>query len=159
MREAGIMPQTYFILEGKINTAMAVAEYARTGVNSKISINPVVKEWKREIEIFDSLQMPGNRINAWIMGAGLVSIRRYGERALEFWEKYSNDQGVKTDQGRDGVEMLTRYVAQARAERQVGATWALTHAPKAIAAFDGYRKGYFFTVALKPKNIVNFLRG
>ncbi len=157
LRDAGIAARTGFICEGKINVAMQYAELARTGVNSKPDINKAVIEWKRELEIFDQLRLGNNKISSWIMCAGLMTIRKHGDGALDFWEKYKDDRGLKTDRGRDGVEMLCRYVEQVKKAKQVGSNWAGTHTPKALAAFDGYRRGYLFSMALKPKDLLKYL--
>ena len=157
LRENGINAKTPFIYEGKIRTSLEMAEWARTKTKKAIELGAAVGEWKEEIQIIDELHICRQKMNSWILAAALITTRKRGDSAINFWSKYARDEGIKSTKGRDGVEMLNQYVINARKNREVGSTWASTHTPKAVAACEGFIAGYWFS-HLRSKDLLNYLK-
>lgn len=72
----------------------------------------LLKPWIRVLKQIDSLDPYFNthRFPSFVTAAQLLSVRRDGVQALEFWQRYHDDAGTKSQQTVDGVYRATEVL-------------------------------------------------
>lgn len=101
-----------------------------------------------DAEHFHKSLMPGG-----ILACLLLTVMTDGEEAFVFWRKYNNDEGIKSEKGKDGPQALTEYLLKRRIEgaRQVGPRGAsLMRA--ALATYLSYKRGHWYKAGIKQVN-------
>jgi hypothetical protein len=147
-REHNINPTSTLFKTGKCSTAYKLAYAYLNGFKSpnNLDIYEVVGFMKSDIELLDAVAMNTTWFNTGVIAAALISIHKYGNAALDFWHKYSKNEGLKTNAGRDGVDQL-REIINGMRSRKVGMGSGAVYEElcgKAIACFEGYRNGKTF---------------
>lgn len=138
-KECGFTPTSPLLRRATVGTAVQAAEAAQRGLRLRalgMSTYAVISEWMPELRALDAISPDPRRFNGPLLTATLLTLRKYPEKAIEFWSRYSEDKGTKLDKEMDGVEALTRFVMDGRS----GKVDFLDAAGKAISAFENYRR-------------------
>lgn len=138
-KECGFTPTSALLRRAMVATSVHAAEAAQSGLRQKrtsLSTYAVIAEWMPELRALDAISPDPRRFNGPLLTAALLTLRKYPEKAIEFWSRYSDDKGTKLDKEMDGVEALTRFVMDGRS----GKVDFLDAAGKAISAFENYRR-------------------
>lgn len=145
-REVGFIPKSKLLQRAALGNALRLAETLYTNRQHNISpprelspIHPFVTKWLAQIELLDLLMPTRNHFPGPVVTAALMTLRKHGDKALDFWKKYLNDEGQKTEKTWDAVEALSRYMREAK----------VVHDPfemvgKALNAYEGYQKGTMY---------------
>lgn len=136
-RESGVLVQSKMMRNARIVTALHLAEAAAVGMRGRVpGATPysLVKNWKNEIELIDTITPVPHWFTHSIFFAAVMTIRRRGAEALSFWDLYNQDKGVKGTEEMDGVEALHRMVQDHRNCKDK--IWL---AGRAISCFETWR--------------------
>lgn len=157
LHELGWTPSSNFMRNMNYTLGLARAEGIRQGNVTEVrvsgraatmSIYQLVPLWFEELKALDELNLVSRKFKSQIFAAALLTLRRRGtKRGIEFWHLYNTDQGVKLTDEIDGVEALTRLVANHKASDR-------TLLPRAISCFESWRlkKTYSAKAHSSPKS-------
>lgn len=149
-REINWTPKSVFLLKGAITFALNIAEGFAQGFEgppqnkNKIEIYELVKRWKTELVLFDICHPTYNKYNAQFMAAALLTIRKRGNKAVEFWTLYNNDAGSKVDDQMDGVEAVTRIFSSLKGSRKNVSDYSTVK--RLVSAFEYWRRNKNYNV-------------
>jgi hypothetical protein len=114
-RAVGFVPASQLFREYKGTGSIKGATVYMMGLeggggNNALDIYDIVPRWIEELRLLDSLRVTAQRFSNPILIAALLTIRRRGNDAVEVWDRYQRDLGIKTGTEMDGVEALTRLL-------------------------------------------------
>lgn len=92
---------------GQVSSALRPLVNAKT-IRGKDWID-VVGEWLDEIEIVDKIPFQ-RRVRNGIITAAILSIRRYGDAILPFWNQVANEDGYKQGKTRCPAQMAQEII-------------------------------------------------
>ncbi len=150
----GIQPTSRLLLVGGITSALTLMDTARRSVYENVG------EWRDELVLLDQIDAPPAVMPVPLIVAALMSIRKHGRRALDFWRLYCSGGGTRIDGQSCGVDELTRIVADLRARRQLAAGYnaRLNQAGRALSCCDMWLDGRTYAGTAKPKDIRKYLQ-
>lgn len=123
--------------------------YGTNGRRNVVSMAARVREWRTEIEIFESLGLRRSHFTSEFLGAALVTIRAFPAEASEFWRVYSAEAGLKDIDGADGAHELNNVrLSNVGRRRGKGAT-RYDLAGRVLSCFDHWRNNEKFTGGCK----------
>lgn len=102
-----------------------------------------------QLREFDKINPKWKGFPTGMMMAVLITMKRYGHSALDFWQRYAEGLGVKIDGEMDAVQALEIAVMRWRAEGRWGRAATRDLLARAVAAFEADRRGDTYTVAVK----------
>ncbi len=119
LRELGIQDTHSKLLDFGICAAKEMIEGHKMARRlGQGDVGRFVSEWSVELMILLEIgEGKQRRMTSPLVAAFLVTTRLYGDRAVEFWTKYIDDSGTKTETTTDAVEQLSRVVSSAKAAR------------------------------------------
>lgn len=113
-RELGFRLDSFLLRGCAINTQLKIAT---TGKKFAGNTYAMVREWKPELIAIDQMALSSQ--NTILISVLLVACRMDGtEKAGEFFTRLDKNEGTKTTQGYDGVELLSRVLQVRRAEKR-----------------------------------------
>jgi hypothetical protein len=113
-RETGFQLNSCLLRKCAFATQLKIAT---TGKKFYGDILQMVKSWKHELIALDSMQLQSQ--NTILIAVMLIAIRRDGlEKAKEFFHKLDKNQGLKSQKGYDGIELLGRVLQVRRSEKR-----------------------------------------
>lgn len=144
--EVGWYPSSEAMSGAKIGNAIKYADtywkgyrsalYTRQMQDEGFNVYAAVTNWLSELRALDNLNPLRKKFPGPIMSAALMSIRKYGSRAQEFWDLYNRDAGTKLNNAIDPVEALSRMVLATKFGGS--ATSYLSHTGRALAAVEAH---------------------
>lgn len=141
--QSGWHPSSRYLTQGAISHALQMAEAmihdsSMSSIAREKEIYDLVPSWINELKLLDSINPEPKYFIGPITACCLLTLRRRGESALEFWTLYNNDQGTKLEQEIDGVEALHRL-----RQKTKGGTHAerIRLIGRALSCYEMYRKG------------------
>lgn len=152
-RELGFRLDSFLLRGCAFTTQLKIAT---TGKRFKGDNYAMVREWKNELIALDKAALSSQ--NTILLSVMLTAIRIDGvEKASEFFRKLERNEGVKTSQGYDGVELLSRVMAIRRAEgRTAGYENLMQICGQAWTAYQMWKDGKRRKTTSLP--IVDFTR-
>lgn len=157
-------PQSSFLQTGAITVALRLTEgiFRGTGDSKevkKLSIYALVPAWQIELQMLDSINpvIKNRRWNQATVTAALLTLRRRGQKAQEFWDLFNRDVGVKLESEMDGVEAANRLVRQNVAVNRSVIEYS---ASRFVSAFESWRRGHTYKNAAMPKatNLIEYMK-
>lgn len=150
MRQIGLEAKGSFIRRCRFGDALRLAQCYSHGMvhrDSELREYELVREWNKELELLDTLdpvprQFPGPLITAFVM-----SVRRRGGKAEDFWLKYKTEEGNRAGKERDPVQALIELMLTNRNSRAKLAAYELCG--KALSAVEAFVTGRSFTGGLR----------
>lgn len=91
----------------------------------------------KELMWLDSINPAKSEFNGGVTMAALLTITRDGSRALDFWRRYNEARGWKTDDECDAVQALTHFREYVRKEKQSGMGQMVSHLMTGLSAYLG----------------------
>lgn len=149
----GIVPRNKILTQGGVTSAMNIIDYGRT-------IYEMVGEWKAELLLLDEVDATPTAMPSTLICAALVTLRRHGPKALDFWRLYATGGGTRIDGKSCGVDELTRIVADLRARKMLssgGSNQRQAQAGRAISCCDAWLQGRVYTVGAKTTDLRTYL--
>lgn len=151
-----ISPRNRLLNEGGISTALNIID------QSSKSAYEMVGEWRNELLLLDDLDVTHHAMPSVLIAAALVTLRKHGPRALEFWRAYCAGTGTRIDGKSCGVDELTRIVADLRARKMIatgGSALRRNQAGRAISCCDAWLSGRSFSQGAKTTDFGAYLEG
>lgn len=109
-----------------------------------IEVMDLLRYWKPELDLLDQCKPSRRRFPTAITAAALITFRRHGANAIDFWSAFAINGGVKMADEMDAVQALEERLKsnQGRllARRDVHHMVAIV-----LSAFDRYRQGFYYT--------------
>lgn len=151
----GIVPKNRLLTHGGITSAFHLIDHHR-------HIYEMVGEWKTELTLLDELEAANSAMPSTLICAALLTLRKHGPRALDFWRLYAVGGGTRVDGKSCGVDELCRIVADLRARKQLatGSSPARTNqAGRAISCCDKWLQGRLYAGSAKTTDLRSYLDG
>lgn len=143
-KEADIEFESAHLKNGRFASGMAFAHLFLHGQGETRRINTydLVRQWKAELKLLDRCLPTPRRFHTGITAAALLTFRRYGEDALDFWSRFAAGGGVKSNGVVDPVQALEERMERRRGENRLGgATNIQGICGIAISAYERDRHG------------------
>lgn len=153
-RNNGITPISTLLSKGGITSAFLLIDYSA-------SIYEMVKKWKKELELLDQLDLHQKQMPSTLVCAALLTLRKHGQAAVNFWETYARNGGVKSNGAECGVEQLTKIVNSLRDRKRLAASGTAQRehqAGRAISCCEAWIKGQTFTVGAKATDLKAYIQ-
>ena len=147
-RETGFIPVSKLLSRNVLANAVRFADGLARGnrratAPSEADVYTIIASWLDELKKLDAMHVKPQRFPGPIVTASLMTFRKHGDSAREFWRLYSEDAGEKISGGMDPVEALSRFMLE---NRVVGGPIEMVG--KALAAFEAWREAKTVTRAL-----------
>lgn len=150
MREVGFDARSGIIRRCKFGEALRWANAFAAGMartDRQLREYELVREFRKELELLDTLDpnpqdFPGPLITAFVL-----TMRRRGGKAEEFWLKYKMQDAKRDGRERDAVQALLELMLQNRNSRAKLPFYDLCG--RAISACEAYIRGDTFTGGLR----------
>lgn len=144
-RETDSFPATKWFLDGRNSSGIRAAYMAtigRVGTScASVAVDVAVREFMPEILLLDKITPNRRKFSTGVLAAALITIRAYGEAALEFWRLYNEGKGTKTaSSGCDGVEALARFHSDSKTTKTGGGGGNWMIAGHALGAFEQFQE-------------------
>lgn len=143
-REHGIKYESPLLANGKFSAGMRFAEGCLFGdsVARDLSIYDLLANWGDELSMLDDCKPTTKRFHTGIIAAALLTFRRYGADAQEFWAAFALGAGTKANGEVDAVQALEERMERRRAESRLTGSTNLTEIVGiAISAYERFRHG------------------
>lgn len=149
------------LMGGSVKTAQATGGDNRTPrqkIIAKATVYELVGEWKYELQTLDGFGLRHGQITAGIIGAVILSYRKYGHEVTKFWQGVFANKGNKTGAEMDGIEAVSQLIAIGK-----GRTWTKMKmadtAARALMALEKFRKDELLGRMPSPLDTTGFLEG
>jgi len=155
LRLHALAAKNRLLTQGGITSALGMIDQTK-------SVYKMVGEWKDELELLDELSASPAAMPSTLICAALLTLRKHGAKALDFWRLYAAGGGTRIDGKSCGVDELTRIVADLRARKQLAtgsANSRQSQAGRAISCCDAWLQGRNYTVGAKPTDLKGYLEG
>jgi hypothetical protein len=107
----------------------------------------MARYFKRELNMLDACMPSSNYFQAAMVAAALITFRRYGEQASQFWTAIASNAGFKNSDGMDAVQALLERMARLRESRQTSGRGNNLHIiAVCLSAFESHRSGYRYSL-------------
>lgn len=143
-KEANIVFESPHLKAGRFASGMTFANTFLHGQieTRRINTYDMVAMWKSELYMLDRCKPTARRFHTGITAAALLTFRRYGEDAVEFWTRFAAGAGKKAEGIVDPVQALEERMERRRGESRLGgATNVQQICGIAISAFERDRHG------------------
>lgn len=105
-----------------------------------------VRRFRAPLILLDSVDPTAGAFPAGIVMASLASLRRFGDRALPFWARYSAGDGQKMSGSMDAVQTLIEIVLREKSKKAISTgTQQDTLFRKGVTVFQGWQRGQQYT--------------
>lgn len=151
----GLVAKNRLLTQGGITTALSI-------IDDRKPVYEMVGEWKDELELLDEVDASLTAMPSTLICAALLTLRKHGAKALDFWRLYAAGGGTRIDGKSCGVDELTRIVADLRARKQLatgGANSRQAQAGRAISCCDAWLHGRNYAVGAKTTDLKGYLDG
>ena len=149
-----VKPSGRLLVSGGISSALNIID------QSQRPIYELVEEWKGELELLDALNATKRAMPSVLIAAALVTFRKHGLRALQFWTLYCTGAGSRIDGKSCGVDELTRIVADLRARKILatgGNAARREQAGRAISCCEAWLNGRSFSKGAKASDFGSYV--
>lgn len=149
------LPVSTLLRHGGLTSALAVLTKRR---GKRMNIYAEIGPWMPAIKLIDAAGFSNQEFPTGIYSALLLTIRIYGESAIEFWRKYANDEGYKDGKIRCPVQMLRELVRDRRLTQSLGGEGNIKEmCAKAISCFEAYRQERNFKIGVKETDLEKYI--
>lgn len=162
MNEHGLNFESPLLRSHKFATALRYAATFMYGQEQAraMSVYDMLDYWSPELMLLDQCAPSPDRFNSGVVAGSLLVFRRYGERALEFFENYSQGKGSKVSGEADAVQALEERITRLKSARQIsGASNATLIVGLVLSAFDAFQNDRTYFIArgggVKPSKLTN----
>lgn len=115
----------------------------------------LVRLWRPELELLDTLDPDPREFPGPLVCAFILSMRRRGGKAGEFWLRYKTKDGTRNGRERDSVQALLELMMSNRASRTKLQGYELCG--RALSAVEAFIRGDTFTGGLRVVAPENYL--
>jgi len=137
-RQHSIPIQSGLLRGAGVITAMRNIHAFAKSRSSKEDLYSMVPRYEEPLLAVDKFTLKKSKFSWGLVMAMLMTTWREGAKAQEFWEAYSNDEGIKKGAQRDAVQALTEAV-QRNKEGDKGKDAAIHLCGQALNAYEGWK--------------------
>ena len=152
----GFTPQSNLIKSGGITSAIKICTNTKINAeNIYDSITPFIKPLELiDKEMFSLYQFP-----AGLLAAMMTTTYIYKEQALMFWRRYYNDQGLKHNNKKDGVQALVEAAIIYHGPVGQSSNWRvrIELCSVGLAAFMAFAENQYIEGRIKPLDLNDFM--
>lgn len=110
------------------------------------TIYEMVDYWLPELRLLDECRPSRKRFHTGVMAAALLTFRRYGPEASNFWKTFAMGAGTKINGDRDAIQALEERMEYLRSHQGVTGRGNANQVVRiCLSAFDAYRNDYTYT--------------
>lgn len=158
IRRADLSFETPWLQAGKFAAMLALA-HDLYGVEKKAPHERRVNLWAEELKLFDSISPKKGRFIIGVGAAALCALRKHGDSAIDFFDRYNRDIGMKTEDRRDSAQMLSDYIAdQRRLKRLAGIKANTDHCAITLSLAKRHFSGELFRNMPRPVDLRTFFK-
>lgn len=117
----------------------------------------LINEFSYELHMLDGFGLRQGQITSGIIGAFLVSARRYGHKVTPFWTGVFGDGGSRTGGQMDGVQAVHELILSSKGKS--GKMHIADMAARALNALEKWLKDEWLTAAPRPIDTAGYLVG
>ena len=155
----GFDPKSHLFKKGSLSTAVAICSGKRSG---SFNVYVDIEQFIPSLRIIDKSMFNHTVFTSAILAAMILTVYKYGEQAMPFWERYFNGDGIKNGRNRDPVQALTEAVLANKTGRNGArasnnSSTITTLCGKAIAAFYRDQKGECYTGGIKSIDLHGYI--
>lgn len=143
-KDAGAEFKSRLLKSGRFVSGMKFGHVFLHGVDKFNSLDTyaLLKEWLAELRLLDKCEPTSRRFHTGITSAALLTLRRYGEDAVDFWTRFAAGTGIKTGGVTDPVQALEERMERRRGQNRLGGSTNVQEiCGIAISAFERDRHG------------------
>jgi len=144
IRESGLSFQSELLKSNRYAAALRYGYELLFGQNPAraISVYDLLKYWTPELKLLDECEPTRKRFHTGVAVAALITFRRYGREASDFWTTFARDGGSKIAGEKDAVQAFGERMLRRRAEGSIsGRSSVQDIVAIALSAFDRHRRG------------------
>lgn len=149
----GVSPKSSLITGGGVTSALSLIDNNKT-------VYEMVGEWRNELTLLDELDAQKKAMPSTLLCAALLTLRKHGPRALEFWRLYAASAGTRIDGKSCGVDELTRIVADLRARKMLATGgWAARQSQvgRALSCCDAWVQGRMYVGSSRTTDMQSYI--
>jgi hypothetical protein len=148
-REHGLTYTSPLLSSQKIAAALRIAYQTlfgqKAGITAAASEYDLISYWRPELDLLDEAKPISKYFPTGITAGSLITLRRYGPDAVDFWSRYSADRGNKIAGERDPVQALRDRVDGMRGNRQLTSSGNISILiALSVSAFSADRRGQIY---------------
>lgn len=151
-REHGLEFKSPLLRNKKITIGCRVAYgvlFSRV-VADKQSEYSLIRYWKPELYLLDEVDASQHVFSSAITAASLITFRRYGRDATDFWYRLAHNNGNKQGDVKDAVQALYDRIKTMREKAGITSASNINELfAAAIAAFQAGRRGQHYVGGIK----------
>lgn len=151
------------LLGGSVKTAAGTGKGANTSPRQKevsnASIYNMIDEWSGELHALDGFGLRQGQITTGIMGAFLVSFRKYGTKVTPFWQGVFANTGNKIGDHMDGIEAVAQLIAVHKGRNSHSKMKTADLAARALMAVEKWLKDELLGRMPSPLDTTGYLEG
>ena len=150
-------PESELIKKGPITSSIKIIIH--NNHSHSIDIYKEVSQFIPALKPIDSEGFSKKGFTAPVLAALVITFMRDGEPSLEFWRKYSKDQGEKTGKGKDGVQALKEMLLDYRVKgKNSQSMFGREILGKTISCYINYKNNRLYTSnTVKTTNIEDYI--
>lgn len=148
LRAHGVKVNSSLCQTGGMTTGIYFWAYPVRKHGAQNAIYDIIEPWIPCVQQIDDLGFTSYGNNSGIIAAMLITFARDGNDAKKFWQRYGQMQGIKTIEGRDGVEALTHWMDH---RNENGRVTSEECCARAITCYEYFQTNMFFPVGRTPQ--------
>lgn len=149
IKECGLVFESELLKSQKFAAAISSAYELLFGQQQSrtTSTYDKIKYWVPELKLLDECSPSRKRFSRALVTATLITLRRYGPQAQEFWTEYASGRGTKIDNEMDAVQALSERMGRIRMVGAISGRGNLNEIVRiSLSAFDSHRIDYSYKV-------------
>lgn len=161
LRQTNTQFESALLKSGKFISALSLAKHGF--VDSKFAAGEgmydLIEEFRDELLKLDGINPVGDRFVSGVLAAALITVRKYGDAALEFWVRYNCDMGEKIGKEKCAVQALSDLLQMRRAAGTLSArVHVVDMCGRAMAACDKWMKGEAYSGGIKGVDVMTYVK-
>lgn len=148
-----IAPRNRLLSKGGVTTALSIIAPSR-------DVYDMVGDWRDELIALDELEATPEQMAASLICAALLTIRRRGKKAMEFWRLYVAGAGTRIGGRSCGIDQLSRTVSELRARKSLSRGSMKdrkAHAGRAISCCEAWVHGREFSGPARETDVDKYM--
>ena len=153
-RKHHFYPKTEWIKKGQVMTALLIASGSHNSDPNKLAL---IDEYIEEIAMIDAQNFSNSMSMSGLVAAMLLTLRKRGQRAMNFYTDLSIGKGDKNQLSSCPVQALSDYLAMLKASKTTGKrNNQIIFCGKTISACESYLAGRRYQGPIKFTEIAKY---
>lgn len=148
VREHGVQFESDLLKSMRFASGMRLASdmmWGQAPAREK-TIYEMMDYWAPELVLLDNCRPSRRRFHTGVLTAALLTFRRYGPEASNFWKNFAMGAGTKINGDRDAVQALEERMEYLRSGNKLTGRGNNNQVVRiCLSAFDAYQRDYTYT--------------